>query len=333
MNDIKEILTGNLRPYITDVRGNDYYEPEFLALEEIPATFINHYNIVFDLPKFSAKIKYYCRLIDNAIISKLNDDFDEMRKASNPRVAYRYKRATEDLRKNLRAIKSIIDSNRFELSQLESDHIDYKVDVAHKESTYILNYLMVSLMYQHLEFQAHFKDEIDPLKQMDITSYYVEILGANPPRNTRIREIENIPTIPAKEHKKPVENKALKTYTIMLGKDAQSSFLVALHVALEKAGVINCGYSDFKRLFSCVKFDKKYKWLNSNGSLRYFIMQLDEKGIISYPTNQKWEIVSNFFISKNGLLFEGKQLKDSKTSASDKKLIDPIIDAAFDALK
>ena len=120
---------------------------------------------------------------------------------------------------------------------------------------------------------------------------------------------------------------------IKLGKDAQSSFLVALHVALEKAGFINCGYSDFKRLFSCVKFDKKYKWLNSNGSLRYFIMQLDDKNIISYPTNQKWEIVSNFFISKNGLLFEGKQLKDSKTSASDKKLIDPIIQAAFDALK
>ena len=60
MNDIKEILTGNLRPYITDVRGNDYYEPEFLALEEIPATFINHYNIlqydytsiIFQLPNF-----------------------------------------------------------------------------------------------------------------------------------------------------------------------------------------------------------------------------------------------------------------------------------------
>lgn len=333
MNNIEEILTGSLRPYVTDTRGNDYYEPEYLALDEIPAAFINHYNIAFDLPKFTSKIKYYCRLIDNAIISKLNNDFYEMTRASNPRVAYRYKKATEDLRKNLRVIKSIIESNGFELSQLESDHIDYKVDVAHKESTYILNYLMVSLMYQHLEFQAHFKDEIDPLKQMNITSYYVEILGVNPPRNTRIHEIENIPTIPVKEHKKPVENKALKTYTIMLGKDAQSSFLVALHVALEKAGVINCGYSDFKRLFSCVKFDKKHKWLNSNGSLRYFIMQLDEKGIISYPTNKKWEIVSNFFLSKQGFLLTGKQLKDSKTSTNDKKLIDPVIQAAFDALK
>ena len=333
MNEIKEILTGNLRPYITDVRGNDYYEPEFLALEEIPATFINHYNIVFDLPKFSAKIKYYCRLIDNAIISKLNDDFDEMRKASNPRVAYRYKRATEDLRKNLRAIKSIIDSNRFELSQLESDHIDYKVDVAHKESTYILNYLMVSLMYQHLEFQAHFKDEIDPLKQMDITAYYVEILGVNPPKKNRIIDVTNIPASPIKEPKKPKEDKAKKTYSIELDKDSQIPFLTTLHIKLGNAGIIDCGYKEFKQLFSCVKFDKKYIWLNSNGSLRYFIMQLDEKGIISYPTNQKWEIVSNFFISKNGLLFEGKQLKDSKTSASDKKLIDPIIQAAFDALK
>lgn len=333
MNNIEEILTGNLRPHITDIRGNDYYEPEYLALEEIPATFINHYNIAFDLPKFSAKIKYYCRLIDNAIISKLNDDFDEMRRASNPRVAYRYKKATEDLRKNLRTIKSIIEINSFELSQLESEHIDYKVDVAHKESTYILNYLMVSLMYQHLEFQAHFKEEIDPLKQMNITSYYVEILGVNPPRNARIIELTNIPTTPVKEHIKPKEDRALKSYNIKLGKDSQGSFLAALNIALEKAGIINCGYSDFKKLFSCVKLDKKHKWLNSNGSLRYFIMQLDEKDIISYPTNQKWEIASNFFLSKNGLLFEGKQLKDSKTSASDKKLIDPIIQAAFDALK
>lgn len=188
-------------------------------------------------------------------------------------------------------------------------------------------------MYQHLEFQAHFKEEIDPLKQMNITSYYVEILGVNPPRNARIIELTNIPTTPVKEHIKPKEDRALKSYNIKLGKDSQGSFLAALNIALEKAGIINCGYSDFKKLFSCVKLDKKHKWLNSNGSLRYFIMQLDEKDIISYPTNQKWEIASNFFLSKNGLLFEGKQLKDSKTSASDKKLIDPIIQAAFDALK
>ncbi len=335
MNTIDSIIKGELRPFIQDLKGNDYYEPEFIALTEEQAMFIDHYQIDFGLSPFTSKVKYYCKLITNSVIQQLNDLYSTLVGGSEDRIAYYHKKLKQKTKTDLNKITNIIDEHHLFLSQLECDGVDYRIDTAHKENAYILNYLKTSLIYQLLEFQAIFKDKIDTNKSLDITQIYIEFLGVNPPKNTRLKEVSHIEPITIKQHQSTTKKNTTsqKSFGLRLHEDKQNPLLLSLYDSLQKKDLIECTYQSFKLLFTERKITEKVKWKGTNGSLRWLIRQLDELGILIYKQNAMWETACFCFIDKDKKLFEKNQLRSSKTSQNDKELIDPIIVFAADKLK
>ena len=74
---IDSIIRLDLCPLRETKQGNDYYEPKLRELGKVEEKFSRNYNIEFNAPEVSAKVRYYRKLIDNAITTELNDFFSK----------------------------------------------------------------------------------------------------------------------------------------------------------------------------------------------------------------------------------------------------------------
>ena len=111
MNDtIDKIIRFELCPLQENNQGNDYYEPLFRQLGKVDAKFDASYFIKFDAPEFSYKVKYYKRLIDNAITKHLNNVLSDESKIDI--VLYKRKKLRDLVSSYLTDIKDIITKNK-----------------------------------------------------------------------------------------------------------------------------------------------------------------------------------------------------------------------------
>ena len=193
MNDaINSILRGELRPDIEDKKDDDFYMPEFRSLDEIKENFIAHFKIKFVPPLMSGKVQYYKRIIDNVIATELNEQFDYLDDGDDAVIAFHRKKLYAIIETSLKDIFKIINRCNYDINDILSPRVNYSIDLRHKECTYIFHYFILALIRCYMEFQAHFKDFVEPDKMLSIEYFFVRILRRPMPRNIGIEEITTI---------------------------------------------------------------------------------------------------------------------------------------------
>lgn len=189
MEDVEKIITGELRPFIKDVKGDDFYSPLFRGLAIIAPNFQPHYTINFPAPLFSSKIKYYKRLIDNSITDELNKLFELLGSSESDLILFHRKKLFEKIKSYIESVQRYIEINQFDLSEITSKYADFSINVQHNESTYIFNYMLSALFRCYLEFQAHYIQFIEEDKRQTISDFYTLILKKQVPENPYIEGV------------------------------------------------------------------------------------------------------------------------------------------------
>jgi hypothetical protein len=319
MEDIEKIVIGELRPFITDLKGDDYYSPMFRGLTLITPNFHPHYKISFPAPLLSSKIKYYKRLVDNNITSELNKLFELLDRGEADLILFHRKKLFEKIKSYLEDTQRYIVFNQFDLSEITSKYADFSVNFQHNECTYIFNYILTALIRCYLEFQAHYIQYIEEDKQYSISDFYIQILKKQTPENTFITEIPDI--IPIEENL-PIENVKKST--------SRNDILSFLYKNLDTnpEAVTNLFHSlrdvvrlidsqtrltDFKKVFSGKEVVNPIIWTGTPTELYYFIKYIHNiQKSVEDAKKQQWKITCHCFIGENNVCFDKSKLKSLK---------------------
>jgi len=196
-------MFGNLRPWIeNDIKTDEYYNPLISSLKQTQFEFRSNYELSF-IRHFSSKTQYYKKLIDNDIVQYCNTLFSETNAVSNELIAFKINKSNKALHSLIKQLSDIIKTQAFDLSIIISRHTDYSIDTKHKESTFIIHYLLSALIRCCMEIQTHFNSHIHEDKRMVISDYYTRFLKQQAPSNTYLSEItllhiDEVPTITQK---------------------------------------------------------------------------------------------------------------------------------------
>lgn len=313
MNDqINSIIRLNLCPLHETKQGNDYYEPSFRELGVVKEQFNSHYNIRFNVPIFSAKVKYYKRLIDNAITNKLNEHFAKQQ--TPDLIAFWRKKIYETTQNYLTDIRQIVEDNVLDLDDIFNQR-NYSVTPQKNECTYIFHYLILSLIRYYMEFQQHYIHDLDPDKLVDIDTFFVQVLQWRTPDNVGLEKIQQIEIEQVQEvEKRKDENEILAfTYTKLNSNPDNITYLMD---SLKKSNFIatDTSITDFKHVFSGKKVDNPIRWTTHFGGLLDLFRKLKKNNLIQFDGNNMYKIVAACFVDENGDTFEENKFRNGKIS-------------------
>lgn len=315
MNDaIEKIIRFELCPLQENNQGNDYYDPLFRQLGIIEENFVAAYNIKFEAPEFSSKVKYYKRLIDNTITKCLNDNLSD--ENSKDLVLFRRKKLHDKVKSYLTDIKDIIVNNNLDLNIIFTVR-DYSEALHLNECTYIFHYLILSLIRCYMEFQQHFIELIESDKQSTVDDFFVQILQWKKPDNVGLVHIQKLEVQTGSENakSKAKTNGALSFTYVKL--QSESDNINTLFSELKKHGAIPTDFpiTEFKHLFSGVEVANPIQWIGNKSDLAYlFKLLVNEKNVLELPPQVTiWDIVDACFVDKDGKHFGKDILRKQQT--------------------
>ena len=231
MTNIESIMIGDLRPFKSDSKGDDFYSPAFRQLASVEPKFQPCYKINFPAPLLSPKTKYYKRLIDNDITIKLNELFELLDGNGADLILFHRKKLFELIKSHLESIQKYIDFNQHDLSEITSRYADFSKNLQHSECTYIFNYMLTALIRCYLEFQTRYKHFIDEDRQFLISDFYTQILKRQTPENTFIEEVITIPVVPVSvENHYHEDTKAESDFAVQLAQDNYTHFMAEVNL-------------------------------------------------------------------------------------------------------
>lgn len=313
---IDSIIRLDLCPLRVTKQGNDYYEPKFRELGKVEEKFSRNYNIEFNAPEVSAKVRYYKRLIDNAITAELNNYFS---KTNSNTLALFYRKSIFGLvQTGLKEIREIIITNNLDLDVLFISK-DYSGALYINENTYIYHYLILALIRFYMEFQQHFIDYIEESRRKSIDSFFVEILQWRKSDYVNITLIPTLEITPVNEIKKDKklkvnENVVLSFVYTKLQTDSQNINILFSELKQHNAIPKEEPITEFKHLFSGVKVEKPITWIGNKSDLSYLFKQLvNEHKVLEIPKGKTiWDVVDACFVDKNDKPFGIDVLRKQK---------------------
>ena len=311
---IDSIIRLDLCPLRVTKQGNDYYEPKFRELGKVEERFSRNYNIEFNAPEVSAKVRYYKRLIDNAITAELNNYFS---KTNSNTLALFYRKSIFGLvQTGLKEIREIIVVNNLDLDALFVSR-DYSGTLYINENTYIYHYLILALIRFYMEFQQHFIDYIEESRRKSIDSFFVEILQWRKSDYVNITLIPTLEITPINEVKKDKnvnEDVVLSFVYTKLQTDSQNINILFSELKQLNAIPKEEPITEFKHLFSGVKVEKPITWIGNKSDLSYLFKQLvNEHKVLKIPKGKTiWDVVDACFVDKNDKPFGVNVLRKQK---------------------
>ena len=313
---IDSIIRLDLCPLRETKQGNDYYEPKLRELGKVEEMFSRNYNIEFNAPEVSAKVRYYKRLIDNAITAELNNYFS---KTNSNTLALFYRKSIFGLvQTGLKEIREIIVVNNLDLDALFVSR-DYSGTLYITENTYIYHYLILALIRFYMEFQQHFSDYIEESRRKSIDSFFVEILQWRKSDYVNITLIPTLEITPVNEIKKDKklkvnEDVVLSFVYTKLQTDSQNINILFSELKQHNAIPKEEPITEFKHLFSGVKVEKPITWIGNKSDLSYLFKQLvNEHKVLKIPKGKTiWDVVDACFVDKNGKPFGINVLRKQK---------------------
>ena len=326
MNNIQKIMFGELRPWLEENnRTNEYYKPLTRGLNTVQTAFNPHYELNF-IRHFSDKTQYYKKLIDNDLTAYCNTLFSETENASNNLISYKIDKSKKLLFSKVKEIATILSTQNFTLSYINSQNADFSIDRQFKESTYIIFYLLSALIKCCLEIQHHFLDAIHEDNLMEIQDFYTQLLQRQVFDNPFIKEIQSIEIeVVPEEKKKKSDTGSILAFTYKK-LNSQSGDITDLFNSLKKNNRIaqDTSITDFKHAFSGVTVENPVRWTGAKSELPYLIKLLCNTHNVLEYTGSVWQIVCACFVDKDGNLFDETNLKDQKKPKQTAAVIEKI---------
>lgn len=314
MKTIESIILNDLRPWLDkNNHVDDFYAP---AIRNNPLTeekFAANYILDFSITPFSDKIRYYQRLVYNDITAFLNQLINGVTNDSESIILFKLKTTKSKISSLLYSANELIVRRGYDLNLITSKHTDYITDRQHKESTFILNYTLFSLVRCYLEVQCCFSEFINPDDKMNVADIYSRILNKPAPENTFLKEVQTINILPQQQN-------VTKTKTDILSFrykkiQSQSSNITDLMDSLKRNNFIaqETSITDFRHVFSGEHVANPVKWTGGKSTLSFFIKLLNnELKLITYPGNSLWKIVCLCFVDDDGSQLDETNLRDQK---------------------
>jgi hypothetical protein len=314
MGIIESIILNDLRPWLDkNQKADDYYPPALRNNPLVQESFTANYIIDFSIPPFSDKIRYYQRLVNNDITAFLNQLIEGAENDSENIVLFKLKKANSLLNSLLVSTNNLIIRRGYDLTLITSKHADFNTDREHKESTFITNYTLVSLIKCFLEVQSHFSEYIHPDNKMNIADIYGRILNKPVPENTYLKEVQVISSLPLLQKANNTKSDILSFKYKKI--QAHSSNITDLMDSLKKNKFIaqETSITDFRHLFSGEFVANPIRWTGGKSTLSYFIKLLNNQlEVITYSGNSVWKIVCACFVDDDGSQFDEPNLRDQK---------------------
>lgn len=326
MNEIQKIMFGELRPWIEiNNQSDDIYKPLTRNLKAVQATFNPHYELDF-IRHFSNKTQYYKKLIDNDLILYCNKIFAETYDSSENVIAYKIDKSRKRLHSKTKEVAEIINNQSLSLSYITSQNVDFSVDRSFKEATYIMFYLLSSLIKCWMEIQHHFENSIVEDDLWEISDFYTQLLQVGTPHKTYIKEIQKIEIKVDSEEEEGIPV-ASPIYSFKYKNiNQQPANISDLLDALKKNKCIaqDTSITNFKRVFSGVEVSDPIKWIGAKSDLSYLIKLLINKHHVLEYSDGIWKTVCVCFVDENGNYFKPINLKDQKKPKLSTEIIEKI---------
>lgn len=328
MKTIESIILNNLRPWLDkNQNADDYYPPAIRNNPLVQESFTANYIIDFSIPPFSDKIRYYQRLVNNDITTFLNQLIEGAVNDSENVILFKLKKANDLLNSLLVSTNDLIIRRGYDLSQITSKHADFTTDREHKESTFITNYTLVSLIRCFLEVQSYFSEYIHTDNKMNIADIYGRILNKPVPDNTYLKEVQVISSLPLRQEVNNTKSDILSFKYKRI--HSNSGSIADLMDSLKKNKFIaqETSITDFRHVFSGEFVANPIRWTGGKGTLSYFIKLLNNQlEVITFPGNSVWKIVCACFVDDDGSQFDELNLKDQKAPKLKKQEVEKAAD-------
>ena len=173
---IDDILNKRLRPWIKENEHSDKYYRELLGKEnEVPLPNDLKYRIAFQ-PHilFTYRVRYYCRLIDNAVANHLQQAFNTI-DSDGSRQLTRY--LLKLTRESVETLVADAVTHCLTLKVKPDDLTDFIETRQEKEYLVILHYLIAALIRCWIEMQERYKSVLDSSERYDVRSFYASKVG------------------------------------------------------------------------------------------------------------------------------------------------------------
>ena len=320
---IDDILNKGLQPWNqANIQLDRYYREKLGMLVPIPLPQGVKYQVRIKTHlMFTSRVRYYCRLVDNAVASHLREVFGILDSDDSEHLVLYIQKLTRESVVTL--IHDAVCHCRT-LALVAEEPTDFIEHREEKEYLVILHYLIASLARCWMEIQERYSYVVDLADRMDVAQFYASVVGWV---DMPIAQVETL----AKEPNSGNEKHRITTcsfYYINNDEKERNRCLSDFHNRLIHYGLIPAT-TDLKQLLAV--FDGRntaavIEWTGKKHVLKFIIVKLQKKNVLSiYPDDKQY---SQWYVVSCRFRFNGEQMPNISTETKRKKdeaMIDDII--------
>lgn len=320
---IDDILNKGLQPWNqANIQPDRYYREKLGMTVAIPLPQDVKYQVsIKPHLMFTPRVRYYCRLVDNAVAGHLREAFGILDSDDSEYLILYLQKVTRESVTTL-VHDAVCHCRRLALvAEVPTEFIEQREE---KEYLVILHYLIASLARCWMEMQDRYSYVVDVADRMDVTQFYASVVGWV---DVPIVQVETL----AKEPNSGNGISKIITcsfYYINNDEKERNHCLTDFHNRLIYYGLIPAT-TDLKQLlavFGGRSTAAVIEWTGKKHVLRFIIDKLMEKRVLSiYPDGKqysKWYVVSCRF------RYNGKKMPNISSESwrkKDEAMIDDII--------
>ena len=321
---IDDILNKDLQPWNqANIQPDRYYREKLGMTVPIPLPQDVKYQITIKPHlMFTPRVRYYCRLADNAIAGHLREVFGMLdSNGSEHLVLYLQKMTRESVTTLVH--DAVCHCRRLALVAEEpTDFIEHREE---KEYLVILHYLIASLARCWMEIQERYSYVVDVADRMDVTQFYASVVGWV---DMPIAQVAILAKEPDNGNGQP-RISTCSFYYINNDEGERNRCLSDFHNRLIHYGLIPAT-TDLKQLlavFSGRSTAVVIEWTGKKHVLKFIIVKLMRKGVLSiYPDDHQY---SQWYVVSCRFRLNGEQMPNISSESCRKKdeaMIEDIIE-------
>lgn len=323
LDTIDEILNKTLQPWNQEnIQPDRYYHEKLGTTVPIPMPQDVKYQVCIKPHlMFTPRVRYYCRLVDNAVAGHLREAFGILDSDDCEYLTLYLQKLTRESVTTL-VHDAVGHCRRLALVAEEpTDFIEHREE---KEYLIILHYLIASLARYWMEIQERYSYVIDVADRMDVTQFYASVVGWV---DMPIVQVETLANEPNSGNGKS-KITTCSFYYINTDEGERNRCLSDFRNRLIHYGLIPAT-TDLKQLlavFGGRSTSAVIEWTGKKHLLKFIIVNLKKKGVLSiYPNDKQY---SHWYVVSCRFRYHGEQMPNISTETSRKRdgaMIDDII--------
>ena len=320
---IDDILNKALQPWNqANIQPDRYYREKLGMAVPIPLPQDVKYQVCIKPHLiFTSRVRYYCRLVDNAVASHLREAFGILDTDNSEHLILYLQKLTRE------SVTTLVhDAVRHcrSLALVAEEPTDFIEHREEKEYLIILHYLIASLTRCWMEIQERYSYVVDVADRMDVTQFYASVVGWV---DMPIVQVETLAKEPNNGNGHP-KISTCSFYYINSDEGDRNRCLSDFRNRLIHYGLIPAT-TDLKQLlavFGGRSTAAVIEWTGKKHVLKFIIQKLMEKGVLSlYPDDNQY---SQWYVVSCRFKYNGEQMSNLSHESwrkKDEAMIDNIV--------